>query len=286
MILRILLPLFLAFIMFSLGLGLKKADFARVVKFPKAFSIGLFNQLILLPLIAFALCYLFQLSPEYAVGLMILAFCPGGVTSNVLTKLAGGNAPLSISLTAVASLLSIVTVPLLVAFSVNHFMGAAAPEVNVPKLGIAMFLITAVPVSIGMIFTAKSPVLVEKIAPAVSKIAVIMFATIVLIALAKNWQAFSTNLGSLGPVAVLLNLALLGLGLVTAKMIGLGARDATTISLETGVQNGTLALAVGSMVAGTAGDVLPPVTIPAVVYSITMYAICIPFVLYRRRLNE
>ena len=272
--------------MFSLGLGLKKADFARVLKFPKAFGVGLFNQLVFLPLMAFALCYAFSLSPEYSVGLMILAFCPGGVTSNVLTKLAGGNAPLSISLTAVTSLLSIVTVPLLVALSVNHFMATEAPAVNVPRLGIAMFLITAVPVTIGMIFTAKSPALVERIAPAVSKVAVAMFATIVLIALAKNWGAFSSNLGSLGPVAVLLNVSLLALGLVTAKMIGLGARDATTISLESGVQNGTLALAVGSIVAGTGGDVLPPVTIPAVVYSITMYIVCTPFVLIRRRLNE
>ena len=286
MVLRILLPLFLAFIMFSLGLGLKKADFARVLKFPKAFGVGLFNQLVLLPLIAFALCYAFSLSPEYSVGLMILAFCPGGVTSNVLTKLAGGNAPLSISLTAVTSLLSIVTVPLLVALSVNHFMATEAPPVDVPRLGIAMFLITAVPVTIGMVFTAKSPVLVERIAPVVSKVAVAMFATIVLIALAKNWQAFSSNLGSLGPVSVLLNVSLLALGLVTAKMIGLGARDATTISLESGVQNGTLALAVGSIVAGTGGDVLPPVTIPAVVYSITMYIVCTPFVIMRRRLND
>ena len=286
MVLRILLPLFLAFIMFSLGLGLKKADFARVLKFPKAFGVGLFNQLVLLPLIAFALCYAFSLSPEYSVGLMILAFCPGGVTSNVLTKLAGGNAPLSISLTAVTSLLSIVTVPLLVALSVNHFMATEAPPVDVPRLGIAMFLITAVPVTIGMVFTAKSPVLVERIAPVVSKVAVAMFATIVLIALAKNFQAFSSNLGSLGPVSVLLNVSLLALGLATAKMIGLGARDATTISLESGVQNGTLALAVGSIVAGTGGDVLPPVTIPAVVYSITMYIVCTPFVLMRRRLND
>ena len=120
MIVKIVLPLILAFIMFSLGLGLRRADFARVLKYPVAFGAGLANQMILLPLVAFGLAHLFKLSPEFSVGLMILALCPGGVTSNVLTKLAGGNAPLSISLTAVTSLLSILTVPLMVAFSVQH----------------------------------------------------------------------------------------------------------------------------------------------------------------------
>ncbi|MEJ6727594.1 MAG: bile acid:sodium symporter, partial [Akkermansiaceae bacterium] len=122
LLVKIALPLVLAFIMFSLGLGLRKADFARVLKFPVAFGAGLLNQILLLPLVALGLAHVFGLSPEFAVGLMILALCPGGVTSNVLAKLAGGNASLSISLTAIASLLSIVTVPLLVAFSVAHFM--------------------------------------------------------------------------------------------------------------------------------------------------------------------
>ena len=144
MIVNLALPLILAFIMFSLGLGLRKADFERVLKYPAAFGLGLSNQVILLPLVAFALAYAFSLPPIFAVGLMILAFCPGGVTSNVLAKLAGGNAPLSISLTAVTSLLSIITVPILVALSVKHFMGESGPQVNVTKLGVTMFLITAV----------------------------------------------------------------------------------------------------------------------------------------------
>lgn len=283
MIVKVLLPLILAFIMFSLGLGLRKADFARVLKFPVAFGIGLFNQLVLLPLVAFGLCYAFKLSPEFAVGLMILALCPGGVTSNVLAKLAGGNAPLSISLTAVTSLLSIITVPLLVAFSVSHFMGEDAPPVNVTKLGVTMFLITAVPVAIGMLLTVKSPALVEKIAPAVSKIALGLFAFIIVAAVAKNREPFFGNLATLGPVALLLIVALLLVGLGTAKMINLGRQEATTISIETGVQNGTLAIAVGSMVAGVTGEVLPPTVLPAAVYSIVMYLVCVPFVLWRRK---
>ena len=214
---------------------------------------------------------------------MILALCPGGVTSNILAKIAGGNAPLSISLTAITSLLSILTVPLLVAFSVNHFMGEDAPPVDVTRLGLTMFLITAVPVAIGMALTAKFSALVEKIAPVVSRAAVVLFVVIIVAALAKNWEVFSSNLGTLGPVAVLLNVVMLGLGLGSAKALRLDERDATTISIESGVQNGTLAIAVGSIVAAVDGQVLPPATVPAAVYSITMYFVCVPFVFWRRR---
>ena len=218
---------------------------------------------------------------------MILALCPGGVTSNLLAKLARGNAPLSISLTAITSLLSILTVPLLVAFSFNHFMGDDAPPVDVTRLGLTMFLITAVPVLIGMVFTAKSPALVEKMAPGVSRAAGVLFVVIIIAALAKNWEVFSSNLGTLGPVAVLLSIVMLGSGLASAKVLRLDDRDATTISIESGVQNGTLAIAVGSIVAVVEGQVLPPVTVPAAVYSITMYFVCVPFVFWRRgTMNE
>ena len=283
MIIKVLLPLILAFIMFSLGLGLKGSDFSRVLKFPMAFFTGLLNQVILLPLVALGLAMAFGLEPIFAVGLMILAMCPGGVTSNMLAKLAGGNAPLSISLTAITSLLSIITVPLLVVFSVNYFMGEDALAVNITKLGLTMFLITALPVAIGMLMTAKSPQLVEKIEPRISRAAVGLFVLIIIAALAKNWGVFYGNLAILGPVAIILNLLMLGLGLVTAKLMRLGNKDATTISIESGVQNGTLAIAVGAIVAGVEGEALPPSTVPAAVYSITMYLVCLPFVFWRRK---
>lgn len=283
MIVKIALPLILAFIMFSLGLGLRREDFTRVLKFPRAFGAGLLNQLILLPLVALGLAHAFGLSPDFAVGLMILALCPGGVTSNVLARLAGGNAPLSISLTATTSLLSIITVPLMVAWSVSHFMGESGPAVDVTKLGITMFLITAVPVALGMTLTAKSPTFVTRFAPGISRAAIILFVLIIVAALAKNWAVFSSNLGTLGPVAILLNLLLLAAGLATAMLISLEKKDATTISIESGVQNGTLAIAVGSIIASTDSQTLPPTTVPAAVYSITMYLVCGPFVLWRRR---
>ena len=283
MIVKILLPIILAFIMFSLGLGLKGKDFSRIFKFPIAFGAGLLNQVVLLPLIALALAHAFGLSDVFAVGLMILALCPGGVTSNILAKMAGGNAPLSISLTADTSLLSILTVPLILAFSVNYFMGEEAPPVDVTRLGLTMFLITAVPVAIGMVLTSKFPSLVDKIALKVSRTAVGLFVIIIVAALAKNWEVFSSNLGTLGPVAVLLNVVMLLLGLVSAKALRLDKRDATTISIESGVQNGTLAIAVGSIIATVDGEILPPETVPAAVYSITMYVVCVPFVFWRKK---
>ena len=239
MIVKVLLPLILAFIMFSLGLGLKGRDFSRVLKFPVAFGVGLFNQIVFLPLVALGLAHAFGLSATFAVGLMILVLCPGGVTSNLLAKLARGNAPLSISLPAITSLLSILTVPLLVAFSFNHFMGDDAPPVDVTRLGLTMFLITAVPVLIGMVFTAKFPDLVEKMAPGVLRASGVLFVVIIIAALANNWGVFSSNLGTLGPVAVLLSIVMLGFGLASAKLLRLDDRDATTISIESGVQNGT-----------------------------------------------
>ena len=282
MIVQIALPLILAFIMFSLGLGLRKEDFTRVLTFPRAFATGLLNQLILLPLVAFGVVNTFGFSPEFAVGFMILALCPGGVTSNVLSKLAGGNTPLSISLTAITSLISIVSVPVLVVLFVRHFMGADAPPVNVTQLGLTMFLITAIPVAIGMIITAKSPGFVQKQACTISRIALVLFVLIIIAAVAKNWSVFSSNLGTLAPGAAILIVVMLVIGLITSKLTRLGPPDSTAISLESGIQNGTLAIAVGSMVAGVEGQSLPPVTVPAAVYSIVMYVICVPFVLWRR----
>ena len=286
MIVKILLPLVLAFIMFSLGLGLRGRDFARVISFPRPFAVGLLNQLVLLPLVAFGLAHIFGLPPVFAIGLMILAACPGGVTSNLLTKLAGGNAPLSISLTATVSLLSILTVPILVFFSSGYFMKQDALHVDVTGLGVTMFVVTALPVSIGMAWTARFPEAVSRIGPGISRIALILFAVIIIAALAKNWEVFSSNLGQLAPIALLLNLVMLGLGLASGRLLGVKHRDATAISIESGVQNGTLAIAVGSLVVGADKQTLPPETVPAAVYSITMYLVTIPFVLWRRRAHQ
>lgn len=282
MIVQILLPLILAFIMFSLGLGLRKQDFSRVLQYPRAFATGIINQLVLLPLIAFSLIKAFGFSGDMAVGIMILSFCPGGVTSNVLTKISKGNTPLSISMTAIVSLVSIFTVPILVTLSVGYFMGVDGAEVNIHKLGITMFLITAVPVLCGMLLTATKPALVERISPGISRAAMVLFVLIVAAALAKNWDVFYGNLPTLGPALAMLNIIMLALGLFTAYVVSLGPRDATTISIESGVQNGTLGIAIGSIIALNAVDALPPSTVPSAVYSIIMYLVTVPFILWRK----
>jgi BASS family bile acid:Na+ symporter len=281
-LLQVFLPLSLAFIMFSLGIGLTLADFARVAQQPKAFAVGALAQVVLLPVVAFALLHVIALPPELAVGVMILSLCPGGVTSNILTKLGGGNLALSISLTGVISLLSIITTPIIVVFSADYFMGLSAPDINVTSLAIAMFLITALPVSIGVAvrhFATGFAVAAERV---VTIIATVLFVVIVIGALATNWTLFVDNLPSLGPILILLNIVMLGLGFGLARIATLSASDGTAIAIEAGVQNATLGIAVGGLIA-VSGDALSAFALPSGVYGITMYLVIAPFILWRRR---
>lgn len=247
-LITVFLPLALAIIMFSLGLGLTLDDFRRVFVAPKAFGIGALSQIVVLPVVAYAVVLLFRLPAELAVGLMILSFCPGGVTSNILTKFARGDLALSISLTGVVSLVSVVTVPLLVAFIADHFMGVEAPPVNVTSLAVAMFAITALPVVLGMVVRHFAPGLTGRIETFVERLAVILFVIVVVGALAANWTLFVDNLAVLGPAVVVLNAALLAIGLGLARLFALDGKQATAISIETGIQNATLGITVGSLI--------------------------------------
>ncbi|MEO1613829.1 MAG: bile acid:sodium symporter family protein [Pseudomonadota bacterium] len=282
MLLDVFLPLSLAFIMFSLGLGLTIADFTRVVRVSKAFAIGAVAQIALLPAVAYLLLQVFSLPPELALGVMILSFCPGGVTSNILTKLANGAVALSVTLTAVVSLVSVVTVPLLVDWSATEFMGLATPDVDIGALAIAMFAITAVPVAIGVAIRHFATGFADAAEVWVSRLANVLFVVIVIGALATNWALFMENLAVLGPVLILMNVALLALGVLMAKLGGLDARESTAISLEVGVQNATLGITVGGLIAAEAAGVLPAYALPAGVYGITMYLVSAPFVLWAR----
>lgn len=286
MLVSVVLPIVLAFIMFSLGLGLRGSDFARVFRFPRVFAVGLLNQLVLLPLVAFGLVLVFKLPPILAVGMMILALCPGGVTSNMLTRIANGTPPLSISLTAVTSLLSVVIVPWMVALIVGYFEVDETRAVDVTAIGIKMFLITAVPVFIGMILTSAAPRLVERISKVVSHIAMVLFVLIVILAIKANWDALMKYASVLGPALLALMVIMLGLGLITGRLSRVNSRDATTISLESGIQNATLGIAVAGFVgAQAAGGELPDSALPSAVYGVMMYFIVVPFVLWRRKVH-
>ena len=278
-LLTVFLPLSLAVIMFTLGLGLTLADFKRVVVQPKAFTIGVIGQVILLPVVAFALIHAFGITGELAVGMMILSFCPGGVTSNILAKLALGDVALSVSLTGIVSLLSILTVPALVWFSVSYFMGTAAPEVNVTSLALSMFVITAVPVLIGVALRHYATGFSLKAEPILSKIATGLFVVIVIGALAANWQVFIDNLPSLGPALIVLNVVLLLAGGALGRLFGLDGQEVKTVAIEIGIQNATLGITVGSLIVAGA-EVLTPYSLPSSVYGITMYLVTVPFVLW------
>lgn len=282
MLVSLVLPIILLIIMFSLGLGLGIADFKRVVAQPRAFGLGAFNQIVLVPITGFAVATLFGLPPELAAGTMILALCPGGVMSNVAARMAGGSVPLSISLTAVVSLISILTLPVLTALSVNHFMGSEAPQVDITRLGVTMFLLTAVPVGFGMALTAIAPGLTAAIGPWMQRVTVILFAVLILAALAANWDVFVANIGTVGPALLTMTAVLLALGVATAKAAGLSHQEVSTVAIESGIQNGTLGIAVGGIVAGVATG-LPALTLPTAIYGVTAWLLVIPFILWRRR---
>lgn len=280
----VFLPLALVVIMFSLGLGLEPADFRRVAERPRAFFAGAAAQFLLLPATAYAVAVAFALPPELAVGLMILSFCPGGMTSNMLTKMARGDLALSISLTGVITLVSIFTVPVLTGLAARHFLGLDAPQVDVTRLGMALFAVTALPVAAGIAIRHYRPALARRLDPPVGRISVVLFLAVVVGALAANWSLFTENLPRLGPSLVVLNLVLLALGFGLAVALALSPDEATAISIEVGVQNATLGITVGSLIVEQAGE-LPPFSLPSGVYGITMYVVVLPVILWRRRLH-
>jgi BASS family bile acid:Na+ symporter len=236
-IFKVFLPLGLVFIMFSLGLGLTVADFQRVLQRPVAFLVGAFNQIILLPVVAFAIVLLFGISGELAVGFMILAACPGGVTSNVISKLAKADIALSVSLSAVISLGSVITVPLIVAFAYGYFLSDAANTINVTKTAVSLFALTVVPICLAMFLRAKFPKAMGNAEPVVSKMAVALFGILVIVALVSNGQLFIANVQVLGGALLCLLITLLAVGFAVPLLLGRSSYEAKTISIETGVQN-------------------------------------------------
>tara|TARA_B100001113_G_scaffold169399_1_gene138577 strand:+ start:118 stop:1092 length:975 start_codon:yes stop_codon:yes gene_type:complete len=281
------LPLSLAYIMFSLGLGLKVSDFGLILSEPKAFAVGLGNQMVVLPIAGFGIASIFDLSGEMAVGLMILACCPGGVTSNILTKLAGGDTALSISYTAVVSVVSVITLPLIVGLSMDHFMGTASPNIEIFELGVTMFLLTTVPVMIGMLIRRYSETAADGIEPLIGKIAAVLFIIIVIAAIASEFDTLMENIGTLGPAVVILNILMLGIGWKSAMVLDLENNQATTVSIESGIQNATVGITVGGLVlAPEAGATLSVLSLPSGVYGVLMYFVIAPFLYWRISMSK
>ena len=279
MIIDIFLPLSLLFIMFTLGIGLTIQNFKNIIKQPKALVLGLVNQMILLPLIAFIIMLIIKLPSEMAVGMMILACCPGGVTSNMLTKIAKGDTALSISYTAIVSIITVFTLPLIVGLSMQYFMGSNAPSINIFSLGLTMFCITTVPVSIGLYINTKYHDFSVSFSPIAIKISTILFIVIIIGALASEWEAFINNLSLLGPAILLLIFLMLFIGYASAKLFSLNKQKSITIAIESGIQNATVGITIGNLILNQSSG-LSILSLPSGVYGILMYLICLPFVFF------
>ncbi|MBW8049269.1 MAG: bile acid:sodium symporter family protein [Cytophagales bacterium] len=239
----VFLPAALAIIMLGMGLALVMDDFKRVVLYPKAVALGLTNQLILLPLIGFLFAWLFPLKPELAVGIMILAASPGGVTSNLISHVSKGDTALSITLTAISSLFTIITIPFIINFALDYFMtGGEVIKLDVPKTILTILLITVVPVSIGMLIRHFAPGFAEKMNKPVKIMSVVFLALIIAGLLLKEKENVVYYFKQVGLVVLALNVTTMLAGFYTAKLFKLNLPQSITISIESGIQNGTLAI--------------------------------------------
>ncbi len=279
MIIDIFLPLSLVFIMFTLGLGLTPNDFVNLLRKPKAFFVGIINQMILLPITAFIIVSLMGITKEIAVGMMILASCPGGVTSNMITKFAKGDTALSISYTAVISVLTIITLPIITGFSMGHCMGAEAPPMNLVSLGLTMFVITALPVGIGLIVRSKNRTFADSFEITATKISTILFIIIIIGALLSEWNTFINNLTALGPAIILLMVVMITIGYNSSNWLKMNGPQAVTVAIESGIQNATVGITIGNLIINPETG-LSILSIPSGVYGILMYFICLPFVFW------
>ena len=265
---QVLLPVSLAFIMFSLGLALVLDDFKRVIVRPKDFAVGAFSQIVLLPAVAFVLVLVWPMDPVLKVGVMILAACPGGVTSNLMTYLARGDTALSVSLTAVISVISVVMLPLIVGSSIVYFMDAeTAPEMSVGRTIVGVFLITTVPVAIGMAVRGLWPSFAVAFERRARIVATVLFVVIILGAILSERENLVSYFIQAGPATLVLNLVMMALAFVLARALGLGVPQRTAITLECGLQNGTLAIFVAVTLLGNTA-----MSVPGGIYSLLMFA--------------
>ena len=261
-------PIILALIMLGLGLGLKLDDFLRVFKAPKDFIVGFISQLIILPLVAYLLIIIFRTPPEIAIGVMIIAAAPGGVTSNVLTKFADGDVALSISLTAVISLLSIITVPVIIFTSADLF-GVTEISKNISMTGIAikMFLVVTVPVILGMIIRKFAENFIASKVNLFNKLNILLFIIFFIAAFYEERENILSFIMQAGVISLTLNISMMVIAYYIAKIFTSGIKQMKTIALECGLQNGTLALFVSTQIFGT--DIL--YAIPTGAYALIMY---------------
>ena len=273
-------PVCLAIIMFGLGLGLTVGDFTRLLKIPRDFIVGFFGQVILLPIVAFILIQIISLPPQIALGTMIIAAAPGGVMSNVLTKFANGDVALSISLTAVVSLISVITVPLIVYNSAGFLGIEIVKEISMLNIALKMFVAVTVPVIFGMIVRALMTDFIVSKTLLVQRLSLILFLVIFTAIWVEEWDKITSFIQRAGLIALILNLTMIFLGYYLAKYLASGVEQRKCISLECGLQNGTLALFVTTQLFDNV-----VYAVPTAAYALIMFTTATIFVLIVRKIN-
>lgn len=275
----LILAICLMLIMLGMGLSLTIDDFRRVVKQPKAIAIGLTNQLIFLPLIGFLIASLLNLEGAIAIGLMILVACPGGATSNLITHVAKGDTALSISLTAVASFITIFTIPFIIQFSIQEFSGAnQAVDVNAVQMIGQLFAIIIIPVSIGMLIRGKKESFALKMDKPVRKASASLLALVTIGLIIKERENVIPFFQQAGFATIALNLVTIVLGFVTAQLVGLNVKQRLSVAIESGIQNSALAITIATITLGNT-----TFGIAAGIYTLVMYASGFAMILYGRR---
>lgn len=259
------LPIALATIMTSLGLALTPADFRRVLAYPRGVAIGMLNLALISPLLALTMAEAFSLPPELAVGLVLLGASPGGMMANMLTHLSRGDTALSVTMTAVSSVAAIATVPLFLGLAASHFDAGDVGEASMLGVVVKVFLITIVPIALGMGLRRRWPERVDELYPRVRAFALGVFGLVVVAAIASEYDTVAENAADVAGAALALNLTAMTISFAISKLARLDDRQATAIALELGVHNSTLAIAVGASLAAA-------LTIPAAVYSSFMIA--------------
>ena len=262
----LLLPLALGVIMFGLGLGLGPDDFRRIARYPRAVVIGLVLQIGVLPWAAFGLALLFRLPPELAVGLMLLAASPGGATANIYSHLARGDVALNITLTAVNSLLCLLTLPLILNLALDFFLGAG--QYVPPPVGkiVEVAVIIVLPVSLGMATRALAPAFAARMEQPIRLLSVLVLALLIVAAVAQTWSTLLGFFAAVGLACLLFNLVSMGVGYAAPRALKLPRRQAIAIAMEIGIHNGTLAIFIALNVLER-----PLTSVPAAVYSLLMF---------------
>ena len=245
---QIFLPISLAIIMFGMGLSLVKDDFVRLFAYPKAVLVGLCNQLLFLPLIGFAIVLLFDLNPSMAIGMMILSVCPGGPTSNLITQVSRGNIGLSVTLTALASLITVFTIPILLSKAIAYFTGDTDVVIQLPIIEtmLQILVITIIPISIGMIIRKRREAFALRMEKPMRTASTVLFVIIFLVIIIANKDNLTQAMKEVGLPTLLLNLSTMGLGFVSAKLFGITGKSQISITIESGIQNGTLAFVIAT----------------------------------------